>query len=265
MPELPEVEAIRRSLHPMVSGRRCTSFDLLLPRILKSGEPKLLVGQRFIGVDRRGKHLLFRTETETILYGHLGMTGTMFLSQKTPEDLRFARAIIGIEGGRIVFRDIRTLGALHISDATHPPWKTLAPDPLAVDFNAAGVSERIRRSRIWIKPLLLDQGVLSGVGNIYASEALFRAEVDPTRRGADLTISDVDGILAATKQILLEAIEASGTTFRDFRLTDGRKGEFKNFLRVYGRAGEPCTNCGEAIQRIVQAGRSTFYCPRCQR
>jgi formamidopyrimidine-DNA glycosylase len=265
MPELPEVEAIRREIEPKLIARRIERVEILLPRILRGGEAGTLGGAEVHSVERRGKYILLTTTSDIVLFIHLGMTGTLLWNPAPDRFDRFIRAVIYISNERLLFRDIRTFGGLWISTRSLPPWKSMAPDPLEEAFTIEYLAPILLRRKSPIKSTLLDQAVVSGIGNIYASEILFRAGIDPRAICSALGRKRVARIVTESRNVLTEAVAASGTTFRDFRLSDGRNGEFQNFLKVYGRAGEPCKFCGTPIRKMVQAQRSTFYCPRCQR
>jgi len=263
MPELPEVEAIRRQLEPHLLNQKIIGFDWILPRILREGDSAALVGAQILSVQRRGKHLIIETDKPDAMFIHLRMTGTLLWGSTTLAD-RFLRARILLSNGVAFYRDIRTLGGIWIRPLASPPWKSLALDPLEAGFDTGYLVGQLAKRHISIKQALLDQSIIAGIGNIYASEILFRAGIHPSTIASRLGLAQVNKIAEFSNLILREAIAASGTTFRDFRLTDGREGAFQDFLRVYGKNGKPCQTCGELIQRIVQGQRSTYFCPCCQ-
>ncbi len=264
MPELPEVESLRRQLEPNLTGRQIIAFELAMPRIVRSGDVRSLLGARITAVERKGKYLVIPSDRPAALFVHMGMTGTLLFQLEAGHE-RFIRATIRLQRGLVLFRDIRTLGGFWIATLDSPPWKNLAPDPLEPSFNLEYLSKALSHRKAPIKPLLLDQSVVSGIGNIYASEILFRAGIDPRTPAERLNARQVERLVELSRSVLLEAIESKGTTFRDFRLSDGRDGEFRQFLKVYGREGESCLKCGRKVVRIVQAQRSSYYCPACQK
>lgn len=264
MPELPEVEAIRRRLEPYIVGQRIVSFTWILPRILREGDSNALIGSTIKGFHRRGKHLIIETDRPIAIFVHLRMTGTLLWGSASLEDC-FLRARIQLESGEVFYRDIRTLGGFWIRALESPPWKTLALDPLETGFTTSYLTDRLVGKKIAIKQALLDQAVVSGIGNIYASEVLFRSGVHPLQPSCHLSAREVERIVFLSRQVLEEAIASNGTTFRDFRLSDGREGSFQDFLKVYGKANQPCSKCGTLIKRITQGQRSSFFCPQCQK
>ncbi len=287
MPELPEVEVLRRHLDPVLSGRIVRSVEVRRPRVIRPTPvaelTAALVGARFRSVGRRGKYLVFDLErgggAGVRLYGHLGMTGRMYVQPAALELPRHTSVVIGLDGGNEVFlfEDPRYFGRFNL-DPT--PLGGLGPEPLGADFTIAGLAMVLRRSARPIKVVLMDQTVVAGVGNIYASEALFRAGVSPRKAARRLRSVEVGRVRESVREILTEAILCGSTLPLDFG--GGRDGLFyygavaaaselggsefyTERLRVYDRAGEPCERCGTAIRRIVQATRSTFYCAQCQK
>lgn len=264
MPELPEVESIRRMLLEKVIGKVIIGSETGLPRIIKQGELNSLIGRCFTGIERYGKYLRFTTDTDLTLYSHFRMTGTFLwlgLKEKEPTHIR---ARILFSDGEMQYRDTRTLGGLWITEDGQRPWKQLGPDPFSQECSAETLKKLLSGRSIPIKVALLDQAVIAGIGNIYASEALFASGIHPAQKADSLSVEELNRIIESARIILQSSIDSGGTTFRDFRLSDGKEGAFKAFLKVYGKAGEKCDVCGYNIKRIVQAQRSTFFCPVCQ-
>ncbi|MBM3329175.1 MAG: bifunctional DNA-formamidopyrimidine glycosylase/DNA-(apurinic or apyrimidinic site) lyase [Calditrichaeota bacterium] len=275
MPELPEVESLRRHLESAAIGRTIVGIELPLPRIVRSGSLYDLTGLSIASITRHGKYLTFHLQDRRghpsphRLHAHLGMTGTFLFETRErnldARDDRFVRARIILDRGSLAFRDARTLGGLWESNDNRTPYDDFGPDFFDPGFDADAFVAAVRGRRTPVKLALLDQSSVAGIGNIYASEALFSAGIHPARRASSIGIVRLKRLHKALGEIMTAAIASGGTTFRDFRLSDGREGAFKASLAVYGREGDPCQHCGTAIRRIVQGGRSSFYCPRCQR
>ena len=274
MPELPEVEHVVRALRPVVTGRRILAAELNLKRIA-SGLSRAAFGRQLkdatiTGVGRRGKYILFELESGKLLTTHLRMTGK-FVSLTTDQSLPpYAHVVFYLDDQRrLVFCDMRQFGRMRlILNASSLPKEltTLAPEPLSDDFTEEYFLETLARSRRSLKQLLLDQTRVLGLGNIYAVEALFLAGVNPMKPANKLSKPRARKLFHAIRQVLQEAIDA-GSTLR-INIADGNSvyfGTSERFWRVYEREGEPCVNCGTRIKRVVHGGRSTYYCPRCQR
>lgn len=274
MPELPEVEHVVRALRPIVTGRRILKAELNLeriaPEVSPSGFDVLLRNKTITSVKRRGKYILFELDSTRLLTTHLRMTGK-FVSLTTDDSLPpYAHVVFYLDNERrLVFCDMRQFGRMRLTAGKHELPKeiaTLAPEPLSDDFTEAYFLETLARSRRSLKQLLLDQTRVLGLGNIYAVEALFLAGVNPFKPANRLSKPRARKLHQAIRQVLHEAIEAGSTLQID--MEDGNAGYFgttERFWRVYEREGEPCVNCGTRIKRIVHGGRSTYYCPRCQR
>jgi len=271
MPELPEVETTRRGLEALIVGCRLTGAVLRTDRLrwpLDPALPEIVQGQVVCSVDRRAKYLLLRLERGTLLL-HLGMSGSLRVveAQAPPGkhdhvDLHFGN------GSLLRFTDPRKFGALLwvLGDAgEHPLLRSLGPEPLGGGFDAAWLLKRARNRRVTVKPFIMDQQTVVGVGNIYASEALFRAGIRPDRAAGSISRGRWEKLVMAIRQVLSEAIAAGGTTLQDFARTDGRPGYFRQELRVYGRDEQPCLVCRRPI-RVTRLGqRSTYFCAHCQR
>jgi formamidopyrimidine-DNA glycosylase len=274
MPELPEVEHVVRALRPVVTGRRILAAELNLKRIApelsRAAFGRQLRNAIITGVGRRGKYILFELESGRMLATHLRMTGK-FVSLTTDESLPpYAHVIFYLDDERrLVFCDMRQFGRMRlITSAQRLPKElnTLAPEPLSDEFTEEYFLETLSRSRRSLKQLLLDQTRVLGLGNIYAVEALFLAGVNPLKPANKLSKPRARKLYRAIRQVLHEAIEAGSTL--QINIADGNGSYFgtsERFWRVYEREGEPCVNCGSKIRRIVHGGRSTYYCPRCQR
>ena len=276
MPELPEVETICRGLRPMLVGRdliRVTArrADLRIP--LPSDLAARLEGRRVERIDRRAKYILIRLDDSTVLIVHLGMSGRLAIAPTPPPSLDpHDHVIFELGGGaRLIYRDPRRFGLITLATESelesHPLLHHLGVDPLAVAFDGGHLSALFKGRRTPIKAALLDQRVIAGLGNIYACESLFRARVSPLRLAASVAGRRAERLAGAIRSVLEEAIAAGGSSLRDYVQASGELGYFQLRLAVYGCAGQPCPgcDCGGTIRRIVQGGRSTFYCRHRQR
>ena len=274
MPELPEVEHVVRALSPLVTGRRILAAELNLKRIApgisRPAFDRRLRNLVITGVGRRGKYILFKLESGQVLTTHLRMTGK-FVSLTTDQNLPpYAHVVFYLDDERrLVFCDMRQFGRMQIfKDPLRPPkeLQALAPEPLSDEFTEQYFLDTLSRSRRPLKHLLLDQTRVLGLGNIYAVEALFLAGVNPMKAANKLSKPRARKLYQAIRDTLQEAIDAGSTLKID--LADGNGSYFEapeRFWRVYERAGERCVRCGTKIRRIVQGGRSTYYCPKCQK
>jgi formamidopyrimidine-DNA glycosylase len=283
VPELPEVEVLVRHLAPLLRNRKIKNVEVRRARIVLPHSPdqfsSRLRGARFVQVFRRGKYLLFGLTTggkggDFQLVGHLGMTGRMYLLPVASALPKHAAVVLNFGAENFVFEDTRYFGRLTFeTDAI----ARLGPEPLGHEFTAASFSEALKRSTQAIKVKLLDQSLVAGIGNIYASEALFRARISPRLAAQKLTQHQIARLSRAIRETLQDAIARgstvplnySGDGERDglfyFGRAPGAADYYEERLRVYDREGKPCVTCGTRIRRIVQAARSTFYCPKCQR
>ncbi len=264
MPELPEVESLRRMLAKTIVGKTITVVEVRLPRIVRQGDPAALTGGTVGSIVRRGKYLRFDVFDRPCLYAHFGMTGGFLWVTDESKIDRWVRVVFHFGEGLLLFRDVRTLGGLWISDEIHPPWEKLGPEPLGEGISPESFRQALQGRRIPIKRSLLDQSIIAGIGNIYDSEALYRAGINPFQPAGGLSGDETACLLSAIQAVLREAIDAGGTTFRDFHLSDGREGGFACFLKVYGRENQPCESCGQPIQKVMLDSRSAYYCPQCQ-
>ncbi|WP_419815763.1 bifunctional DNA-formamidopyrimidine glycosylase/DNA-(apurinic or apyrimidinic site) lyase [Glacieibacterium sp.] len=270
MPELPEVETTVRGLRRVLDGRRLTRVDLHrddLRRAFPDGLVQRLVGATITGLSRRAKYGLIATDRDDTLIFHLGMSGRMRLDPEVLE--KHDHVVFHTDDGHVVaFNDARRFGSLDLVPTAalgeYPALAALGPEPLGVDLTAhlkAAFKDRIAP----VKALLLDQRVVAGLGNIYVCEALNCARIHPAREGGKISAARIAALADAIPRVLDDAIAAGGSTLRDFAQVDGTLGYFQKSFRVYGREGEPCPRDGHPIKRIVQSGRSSFFCSWCQR
>jgi formamidopyrimidine-DNA glycosylase len=270
MPELPEVETLRRGLAAAVVGRRITGVtvrDRRLRRPLAASFARSLAGRRLEAVRRRAKYLLFDLDDGTIWLVHLGMTGTLVVAPADAPHRTHTHVIVALDDGRTLrFHDPRRFGLMRVGVAGRLlELATLGVEPLDEAFSSAFLHATARRQRRAVKSLLMDQRVVAGLGNIYVNEILFVAGVRPSRRTSRLSRADAERIVGATGRVLAEAIAARGSSISDYRDERGEPGAFQDRFYVYERAGEPCHRCGGGIRRRVIVGRSSYYCPGCQR
>ena len=267
MPELPEVETVRRALAPELAGRTIVAVSFRWPRTCVGDARETetrLAGQRIERLDRHGKYLLLRLRRdgrESLLVIHLRMTGNLLLNGVPGEHTRATMALD--DGACLVFQDIRKFGRWQWSERLPARLDALGPDPLEVGRDEFAARLAGRKARL--KALLLDQEFLRGVGNIYADEALFLARLHPLRRGASVGPRQARALHAAIQEVLRNAIEAGGTSIRNYRDSRGEPGNFQRQIHIYGKAGAPCVTCGTAVRRVLVAQRGTHFCPRCQR
>jgi formamidopyrimidine-DNA glycosylase len=293
MPELPEVETVRRGLEPALSGARLTRVearrpDLLFP--LPDGFVQRLTGSKILRLERRAKYLLAPTDRDETLVMHLGMTGRFEIEQglnspqgpglaerpgeflyAAPPDPKHAHVVFETDTGfRVTYYDPRRFGFMDLIPtnalADHPWFATMGPEPLGPDFDGALLASAFSGRKQGAKTLLLDQKIVAGLGNIYVCEALNRARISAFKPAGKVARRKLDLLASVVREVLTEAIDVGGSTLRDFAGTDGALGYFQHRFRAYGREGEPCLNdgCSGVINRKTQAGRSTFYCPVCQ-
>jgi formamidopyrimidine-DNA glycosylase len=287
MPELPEVETVRRGLEPALVGERLRRVEARRPDLrapFPEGFVQRLTGARVERLERRGKYILAPLDRGETLIVHLGMTGRFeiegawppappaALDQAGPGDPRHAHVLLETEAGaRITFFDARRFGLMDLIDsaglAAHPRFASMGPEPLSEAFHTAYLKRAFAGRPGPVKTLLLDQNLVAGLGNIYVCEALHRAKVSPLRAGFTLSGRKLGAIVAAVRSVLTEAIAVGGSTLRDYAGPDRALGYFQHRFEAYGRQGEACRSpgCGGRIRRIVQAGRATFHCPRCQK
>jgi len=273
MPELPEVESVRRQLEPTLVGRRFERVSIDDPRLVRPYEPAEvaaeLEGEHVAAVERRGKYLVVRFESGRVLLIHLRMTGSL-LSAATgslPDD-PYRRAVVNLDDGSdVAYRDVRRFGTwLLLEPGEAEPYLAarLGDEPLDALFTAARLGERLAGRRTSLKAALLDQRTLAGMGNIYVDEALWRARLNPLRPASGLDRNELRRLHRGIRAALEHGLARQGSTLRDYRLPDGSGGSMQNEFRVYGRRDEPCDRCGTLIARTQVAGRTTWFCPTCQ-
>jgi formamidopyrimidine-DNA glycosylase len=288
MPELPEVETVRRGLAPAMEGARLAKVEVRDRRLrwpIAKDFERRLTGQTVEGLGRRAKYLLADLSSGEVLIMHLGMSGSfrvgtdarpgVYYHEKSKSTAHDHVVFHMSNGATVTFNDPRRFGSMKLVKRSkldqEPLLRGLGPEPLGNEFDAAMLAQACVGKKTSLKAALLDQRVVAGLGNIYVCEALFRARLSPKRQAS--TIAGRNGqpnerataLVDAIKAVLQDAIAAGGSSLRDHRRTDGALGDFQHNFRVYDREGQPCPNCRGKIKRIVQGGRSTFYCPSCQK
>jgi formamidopyrimidine-DNA glycosylase len=268
MPELPEVETTVRGLARVLEGRRITRVEARRADLRRSFPKDLgqrLTGAKVTGLGRRAKYGLIHTDRDDTMIFHLGMSGSWRINRSELE--KHDHLLLETEEGtRLALNDPRRFGSVDLVPTGEldewPAFAALGPEPL--ELEARGLKRRLAGRNAAIKLLLLDQGIVAGLGNIYVCEALYRAGIHPKRAGGSVSLARLERLVVAIREVIDEAIEAGGSTLRDFASPDGELGYFSKTFAVYDREGKPC-GCGGTVKRFVQGGRSTFYCPACQR
>lgn len=276
MPELPEVETVRRSLERRLPGKRISAVELYLPRLVKWPAPESFIarlqGRKIKAVCRTGKYLRIIFDDALELVIHLRMTGALFFAADgLTAEQGYTRVLFRFhDGSALIFSDVRTLGALY---AVRPgevekclaAMALMGPEPLSDAFCLEYLRNLLQGRRGKIKSLLLNQSCIGGLGNIYADEALFRAKIHPERVAMSLSSREAKRLWTAVNDVIRAGIDDGGTTVRNYRDGEGRSGSHQKKLRVYQRTGQPCFFCGQRIERIVVGGRGTHFCPKCQK
>ena len=272
MPELPEVETIVRGLRPDLAGRVILSAAVDWPNTVANLSVEAfcqrIARQRIEAVSRRGKYITFQLSGGDWLLIHLKMTGHLQMMPKDAALDKHVRAVFHLDDDRqFVFHDLRKFGRLHLTDDPEAVLGNLGPEPLADDFTLKVFAARLQRRRGRLKPLLLNQRFVAGLGNIYADEALFAAGLHPQRIADTLSDDEIAALYGAMRRVLQQGVENRGTTLSDgsYRDAQGEAGSNQAHVCVYGRSGQPCLRCSSPIQRIVLGGRSAHFCPHCQR
>ncbi len=283
MPELPEVETVRRGLTPVMEGAAIARADVRRAGLrwpFPDHMADRLTGACVQRLGRRSKYLLLDLNTDETLIVHLGMSGRMLISghklgkfhHEHPAPEKHDHVVFDMDNGaRVTFNDPRRFGAMDLCAtkdlADHKLIRVLGPEPLGNDFNEAYLVDRLAGKGTAIKTALLDQGIIAGLGNIYVCEVLFRAGIHPARKSGQISAKRIAGLVPIIREVLSDAIESGGSSLKDYRQADGDLGYFQHSFRVYGREKEPCVtpDCKGKIARIVQGGRSSFYCTQCQR
>ncbi|MDQ6772620.1 MAG: bifunctional DNA-formamidopyrimidine glycosylase/DNA-(apurinic or apyrimidinic site) lyase [Candidatus Dormibacteraeota bacterium] len=274
MPELPEVETVAADLRPHLVGRIVVAADLRFPTIVRYPDPARfeaeIVGCRVVGLRRRGKYILHDLDSGAVLVVHLGMTGQWRCVVAGAAEPPHLHLVLRLDDGRLLrYSDTRRFGRVLLGTESElvavRAMPALGPEPIAAGLTAASLRRRLRGRRAPIKALLLDQRLLAGVGNIYADEALFQAGIRPDRPGGGLGLARAERLRGALHELLSTAIANRGSSVSDYRDAFGETGRNQEVLNVYGRAGEPCVNCGRPLSKTVIGGRTTVFCRRCQR
>lgn len=266
MPELPEVETVMRGLCPVLHGRTITEVILHRPNLrypFPDNLSDIVTGQTVKSLRRRGKYIMVNLDNDQSLICHLGMSGSFTInpSNLRPHDhVEFKTD----RGDHLTYHDPRRFGFILLinsdTENDYPPFKAMGPEPLGNDFNAQILFQKLQARKTPVKTTLLDQSVVAGLGNIYVCEALYEAGISPLRLSCDISADEAEALTIAIRQVLTSAIESGGSTLRDHRQADGAMGYFQHNFKVYDRAGQQCAVTGGMIERIVQSGRSTFYC-----
>ena len=270
MPELPEVETVKNELLPHIIGRCITGVTLPWEGIVR--QPSVaefcsrLIGQRVTGIIRRGKYLIVSLSSDDLLIIHLKMTGSLLIGEDSSEPPRYTRAIIHLdEDTKIFFRDPRKFGLMRLVKDASSVVGELGPEPLEADFTPEVLAQRLAKRKAPIKALLIDQGVIAGVGNMYADEALFASKIHPLRSGESLTQEEIDRLHSAIRDILWAAIGNKGASVNTYFRPDGTEGTAHfEFKVAHGLGGKYCPVCGTPIERITVRNRGTYFCPKCQ-
>ncbi|WP_066639697.1 bifunctional DNA-formamidopyrimidine glycosylase/DNA-(apurinic or apyrimidinic site) lyase [Desulfolucanica intricata] len=274
MPELPEVETIKRTLETKITGQSFNDVKIFLPKIIRTPGveefKKQIIGKKIKALSRRGKYLMINLSGDMVLVFHLRMTGRLIYCQADETPARHTHLVLQLDSeNQLRFIDMRQFGRLwlvHQNELnTISGLKDLGLEPFDDAFTREFIKKELRRKRTRIKSLLLDQSFIAGLGNIYVDEALHRARIHPERLANTLNAREASNLYSAIREVIKEGIENRGTTFRDYVDGDGRTGEYQELLRVYNREGQPCLKCKKIIKRKKIAGRSSYFCPNCQK
>lgn len=272
MPELPEVETVRRGLHQLVTGKVIEKVAVLYPPMIKTGSESFcrdLVGQSLVKVDRRGKYLLIYL-TDYVLVSHLRMEGKYnYFPEEVPSSKHFHVFFTFVDGGTLVYQDVRKFGTMELlRESELAPYfmaKKIGPEPTEKDFDVMVFAAKLAKSKKAIKSHLLDQSLVVGLGNIYVDEVLFQARVHPAKLSQSLSDEEVKALHQATIAILQLGIEKGGSTIRTYKNALGMDGTMQEYLQVYGKEGQGCPRCQTEIVKIQLGGRGSHFCPKCQR
>ncbi|WP_371381624.1 bifunctional DNA-formamidopyrimidine glycosylase/DNA-(apurinic or apyrimidinic site) lyase [Sporomusa aerivorans] len=274
MPEMPEVETIRRNLTDKVEERTITRVDINLARLIKwptaAEFQAMLTDRKIAKLGRRGKYLLFYLDNQYVLIVHLRMTGRLYYVTPGTAYDKFTHIVFRLDNGdALLYADTRTLGTLYLMPQSEL-WRiaglaSMGPEPLSEEFTLEYFGDMLGKRQATIKSILLNQKLIGGLGNIYVDEALAIAGIDPERRASTLNATEVKYLYQAVNQVIADGIAHGGTTFRDYRDGRGQSGSHQHHLQVYGRTNQPCQRCGAIIARKEVAGRGTHYCPNCQK
>lgn len=269
MPELPEVETVRRSLERLIAGQSIAAVQVREPRLRKpvaKNFATVLKDRVIQSVGRRGKYLTLRLDDGQVWLVHLGMTGQLTVSDRQTPLRTHDHVVMTLGDGRALrYNDPRRFGLMVVGTETEiEAVMALGVEPLSAAFSLRYLQAKVQHTRRTVKDVLMDQRVVAGVGNIYASELLFRAQVQPRRLASTLDVGEVARVVKATKAVLREAIEHRGSSISDYRDGEGQPGDFQKRFRVYDREGQPCRTCKGSLRRETHGGRSSFFCPTCQ-
>lgn len=271
MPELPEVETVMRALEPHVMGSTIVAAKVLSPALrisLPQDMEKTISSREIVSIKRRARYLLFELSNGLTMVVHLGMTGRLTIAVKSYIPVKHDHVILYLDDRALVYNDPRRFGLIDLIETnkilSHKLFANLGLEPFDKDFTANYLKEKLKIRQIPIKGAIMDNKTLVGVGNIYASEALFLASISPLRKANDLSLLECERLVSAIKIVLQNAIDSGGSSIRDFVSIDNNKGYFQHNFAVYGRAGSNCRKCSAVIVKIYQGGRATFFCRRCQ-
>ena len=273
MPEMPEVEQVRKTLAPRITNKKITSVEVYLDRLVKHPTVEKFVegltGKSILEVGRKGKYLVLKTDENQKLIVHLRMTGALIAQDSEQEAPPYAKIKFTLtDSVTLWFTDIRTFGTLYLvtnDDAYIDGYETLGPEPLSAEFTFEYLEPLAKKARKPIKTFILDQKVIAGLGNIYADECLALSGINPLRHANTLSSDEVRALCEAVNAVIAQGIKNRGTTFRDYKDGEGKSGENQKYLLVYGRGGKPCKKCGEALATAKVGGRGTVYCQHCQK
>ncbi len=266
MPELPEVETIKIEIGPYIIGRTIKSVEILSPAAVKQPSVSEFIskvtGRKVTGITRRGKYLFFHLDKNGVLMMHMKMTGSLLVN---PQNDRFTRAVLHLDDGTdIHFSDARKFGKMWLENDENAVMEKLGPEPLDKDFTVKKLADILKKRRTPLKALLLQQEIISGIGNMYADEALYDARIHPARPADTLTTAQVKKLHASIRKVLLKGIENKGASVRDYVRPGGELGHAHTGFLVAHGAGNKCPGCNGTIERIVVRGRGTYLCPKCQ-
>ena len=272
MPELPEVETVARALVPILTDRTIRKVQLFSPSLRSPLPPlkKTLPGRKIVKIRRRARYIIAGLDNGNALVIHLGMTGVIRIEKSEVPRRKHEHVFLYLDNGLVFrFEDVRRFGSLEVhpitGDGLPEMFRSFGVEPLSPAFTAEYLFEHSRGVRSPVKSFLMDNAIVAGIGNIYAAETLFAAGIDPRRETGSLTMDHCRKIVKHARRILRSAIRAGGTTVSDFKQVDGSEGKFTVFLQVYGKNGQPCPVCGSPLDQVKIAGRSSVFCPKCQK
>lgn len=273
MPEMPEVEQVRKTLTPHIKGKKIIDIEIYLDRLIQHPSPeafiKGLLGKTILELGRKGKYLVLQTDINQQLIVHLRMTGALIAQASDAPMPKYAKIkFVLTDNTTMWFTDIRTFGTLYLvteGDKYIDGFETLGPEPLSQGFSSAYLAPLAAKSKKPIKTFILDQKIIAGLGNIYADECLALSKILPMRLANTLSRAEIDSLCEAINVVIAQGIKNRGTTFRDYKDGEGNKGDNQNHLLVYSRAGQPCKNCGQTLLQTKIGGRGSVYCQFCQK